>query len=67
MNEGVAKKLETEKVIFPMEFAENNQETRVFEETTVKVASEKLSVKTGIEHRFARLKKSLRKRSASIL
>lgn len=67
MTKGEAKVLETDVIIFPMQFGQNNQEINSVEETTAKIVVDKQSVKTDIEIRFARLKKSLRKRSASIL
>lgn len=68
MTKGEAKQLETDVVIFPMEFNQENQEPAVIETTVIETATiEKKSIKTNIEVRFARLKKSLRKRSANIL
>ncbi len=58
---------ETDAVIFPMEFGQDNRETIAVEEQTAKSVIEKQSVKSNIEIRFARLRKSLRKRSVSIL
>lgn len=66
MTKGEAKALETDVVIFPMKF-NNDQETNLIDETSEKNVVEKSSGKTDIKLRFARLKKSLRKRSASIL
>ena len=66
MTKGEAKALETEVVIFPMKF-NNDQEINPVDDTTEKNIVEQQSVKTDIRLRFARLKKSLRKRSASIL
>ena len=67
MTKGEAKALETDVVIFPMEFGRENQETILVEETSAEIVVDKPSIKTDIQIRFARLKKSLRKRSASIL
>lgn len=58
---------ETDAVIFPLEFAQKNRENDAVERQTAKPIVEKQSVKTNIEMRFARLRKSLRKRSVSIL
>ena len=65
MTKGEAKVLETDVVIFPMEFGQENQEAAM--EIPAKPAGEKKSIKTDMEARFTRLKKSLRKRSVSIL
>ncbi len=67
MTEGEAKALETDVVIFPINFNRENQETKLTEETTAEIAVDKSLIKSDIEIRFVRLKKSLRKRSASIL
>ena len=67
MTKGEAKALETDVVVFPMEIGRENQETILVEETSAGIAADKPSIKTDIQIRFARLKKSLRKRSASIL
>jgi hypothetical protein len=67
MTKGEAKIVETDVVIFPMEFGLNNQEPVLAKETATKVVTENPSVKTDVQIRFARLKKYLRKRSASIL
>ena len=68
MTKGEAKGLETNVVNFPMEPAEENQAAVLIEETAAaKPAVEKASIKADIQIRFTRLKKSLRKRSASIL
>ncbi len=67
MNQGEAKMLETEVVIFPMEFDREKKESDTDETVTAEVAADKQSIKTDLEIRFARLKRSLRKRSASIL
>lgn len=67
MTKSEATVLETEAVIFPMEFGQDKREEFTVEEETAKLVVEKPPVKTGVEARFARLRKSLRKRSASIL
>lgn len=67
MTKGEAIVLETDVVIFPMELDRENQETMAAEETKAEIAVEKQSVRADLQIRFARLKKSLRKRSASIL
>ena len=68
MTKGEAKALETDVVIFPMEFGPSNKEIVLTEET----ASSDQSVENKPDRidtpmRFERLRKSLRKRSASIL
>jgi len=67
MTKGEAKKLETDVVIFPMNINRENQAAVPVEENSDKLVSDGTSIKTDIRIRFARLKKSLRKRSASIL
>ena len=67
MTKGAAKVLETDVIIFPMEFEQEKQAAITAEEIAVKIAIEKQLVKTDVKDRFARLKKSLRKRSVSIL
>ncbi len=67
MTKGEAKCLETDVVIFPTEFNRENQAKVLAEETSTELVVDKASIKTDIQIRFARLKKSLRKRSASIL
>ena len=62
-----AKVLETDVVIFPMKFAQNEQETVLAESAEINRANEKNLDEVDNETRFARLRKSLRKRSASIL
>lgn len=67
MTAGEAKVLETDVVIFQMESNRNDQETSLAEEPNAELSAEKQSMKVDLVVRFARLKKSLRKRSASIL
>lgn len=56
--------LETEVVLFP---AKPEREVSVTEIKTENVEAEKTTLKIDIKKRFARLKKSMRKRSAGIL
>lgn len=67
MAKGTAKVLETDSVIFPMKFGQEKQEIALTENTENKILIEEKIVETSIEGRFLRLKKSLRKRSVSIL
>ncbi len=67
MTNGEAKVLETDVVLFPMKFGQNAEETNLTEEIEERIVPEKKPVIIETENRFARLKKSLRKRSASIL
>ena len=67
MTKGEVKQMETEVVVFPMEFGPDNQTTVTVEATAAEVKINKSSIETDIKIKFARLKKSLRKRSASIL
>jgi len=67
MTKGEAKALETGVVIFPVEFGQDNKDPVLSEEITEQIAVEKEPAKINLGLRFARLKKSLRKRSASIL
>lgn len=67
MTNSKATVLETDAVIFPMEFGRDTGEEITVKEQTAKLVVEDQPVKTGVEVRFARLRKSLRKRSAGIL
>ncbi len=67
MMKGEAKVLETDVVLFPLEFNQEKENSVLIEETGEKIIVEKESIKVNFKDRFARLKKSLRKRSASIL
>ena len=67
MTNGEAKMLETDAIIFPMNSGEENQKLNLAEDAANKIIVEEKSVNIDIETRFARLKKSLRKRSVSIL
>jgi hypothetical protein len=62
-----AKVFETDVVIFPMKLGQNEPETVLTEDANNNALEEKNSIETDNESRFARLRKSLRKRSASIL
>jgi hypothetical protein len=62
-----AKVFETDVVIFPMKLGQNELETALTEDAKNNTTEEKSSIETDNESRFARLRKSLRKRSASIL
>jgi hypothetical protein len=67
MTKGDAKMLETDMGIFPIKPAQENRENVLTEQLTSKNAVEVETTKIDLKARFARLKKSLRKRSASIL
>ena len=67
MTKGEAKILETDVVIFPMKFGQEDKEKISVEDAENKLVFEEKTVQSDNESRFARLKKSLRKRSASIL
>ena len=67
MTKGEAKMLETDMGIFPIKSAQENRESVLTEQLAGKNAVETETAKIDIKIRFARLKKSLRKRSASIL
>ena len=69
MTNGEAKVLETDVILFPMEYGSNNQETVLANEIpkTISDTIVKQPVRIDIQMRFARLKKSLPKRSANIL
>jgi len=67
MTNGEAKKLEVEVINIPADSGRENQAAVLVEETSTEIVAGKPSVRTDIQIRFARLKKSLRKRSASIL
>jgi hypothetical protein len=62
-----AKVLETDVVIFPMKLGRNEQETVLNQDQEKTQTNEANSNEFDNEGRFARLRKSLRKRSASIL
>ena len=63
-----AKVLETDVVIFPMKFAQTaTDEPILTKDSENDFANKSNSIETDNQSRFARLKKSLRKRSASIL
>ncbi len=67
MTKDEAKMLETDMGIFPIKSAQDNRESVLTEQLASKNAVEVETTKIDIKARFARLKKSLRKRSASIL
>ena len=67
MTKGGAKMLETEMSIFPIKPAQENRESVLTEQLASNSAVEVETTKIGIKIRFARLKKSLRKKSAGIL
>lgn len=67
MTGGEAKMLETDVVIFPMNLKQEDQTKDSIEETAKEIIVEEKSIEINVKDRFARLKKSLRKRSASIL
>lgn len=67
MTKGEAKVVETDVVIFPMRFNQTIAEDESAEEAENKLLAEEKSIENDIETRFARLRKSLRKRSVSIL
>jgi hypothetical protein len=54
-------------VIFPMKLGQNTQETVLAETTESNLVNEKKLIEIDNESRFTRLKKSLRKKSVSIL
>lgn len=62
-----AKVLETDAVIFPMQFRRENQKTALSEATEKEIEVKEKPIRNKTEDRYARLKKSLRKRSVSIL
>lgn len=67
MTKGTAKVFETDAVIFQTKFEPEITEEISNEETKNKVSSEEKTLRDNYESRFVRLKKSLRKKSASIL
>jgi hypothetical protein len=67
MTKSKARVLETDVVIFPMKLGQNTQETVLAETTESNLANEKKPIEIDNESRFTRLKKSLRKKSVSIL
>jgi hypothetical protein len=67
MTKSEANVLETDVVIFQKKFGQNKQETISVHEPENKFADKKKPIEIGNASRFARLKKSLRKKSASIL
>ena len=67
MTKGEAIAPETDVVIFPMKFDQKDKGNVSSVETTEQIIVEKDLNKVNLGLRFARLKKSLRKRSISIL
>jgi hypothetical protein len=67
MTKGDAKMLETDVVIFPIRLDQENRENVLTEQLSSKNVVEVETSRIDIKARFARLKKSLRKRSAGIL
>lgn len=67
MTKGEAKQLESDVVIFPLDDEGNNRKILLTKKAAEDVSTKETSVKIDLENRFARLRKSLRKRSASIL
>ena len=64
MTKGETKMLETDAVIFPMKYTETKSAT---DSQMNQIVTETQTVKSDIKLRFARLKRSIKKRSASIL
>lgn len=67
MTEAVAKQLETDVVIFPLELNRDEQNEISIKDIDAAALTKTASIDTDLQIRFARLKKSLKKRSASIL
>jgi hemerythrin-like domain-containing protein len=67
MTEGAAKMSETDAVIFPVTFGLKQTKTDNAQIENENTTVDETSNKTDLKGRFARLKKSLRKRSVSIL
>lgn len=67
MSIGEARMLETDAVIFSTNLEQNNLQKISFEETSNETKLDQTTNKIEFRERFIRLKKSLRKRSVSIL
>lgn len=67
MIKGEAKIMETDAVTFPMKFSPDSREKVLVEKPENQLVNEEKSVENKAADRFARLKKSLRKKSVSIL
>ncbi|MCY7377540.1 MAG: hypothetical protein LH472_16405 [Pyrinomonadaceae bacterium] len=67
MTKGEARKLDTEAVIFPMSAGRDNREIGLSDTAVGNLNVEEKSIRIDVKDRFARLKKSLRRRSVSIL
>ncbi len=62
-----AKIMETDAVAFPMKFAADLKEIVSVQKSEGKPVNEAKSLENKVENKFSRLKKSLRKKSVSIL
>ncbi len=67
MTTGEARMLETDVVIFSTELEQNDGQPILIEENSSEIKLAKGTNRIELKERFARLKKSLRKRSVSIL
>lgn len=67
MIKGEAKALETEPVIYLANDEPETLENPLASKTPTDISSDEQTKKPSLDNRFARLKKSLRKRSVSIL
>ena len=67
MTKGEAKNLETGVVVFPEAFHMDNKSAVSVTEVLIETSVDKSTIRNDVRNRFARLKKSLRKRSISIL
>ena len=67
MTEGGTKMMETDAIIFPVNFGRDKKDENTLETLSETKIAEEKSIKTDMKNRFARLKRSLRKRSVSIL
>ncbi|HXH70034.1 MAG TPA: hypothetical protein VNI60_06880 [Pyrinomonadaceae bacterium] len=67
MTKSEVKVLETDVVVFPMELGQNAQEKALAEDIESNLENKKKPIEVDNESRFTRLKKSLRKKSVSIL
>lgn len=67
MTKSATKVLETDVVIFQLKSGQNVKETVLANETENNPINENKKIENDNDGRFARLKKSLRKKSASIL
>ena len=67
MIKGEAKIVETDVVIFPMQFGQGSQKIILSAESENKPEIKEKPIQNNTGDRFARLKKSVRKKSAGIL